>query len=232
MNRRRVLQTTAGLGTALTTGLAGCTLLSDPSDVATNEFGDRLDVLNVASRQSQVSTNLTAIEVELDLENTTTDKLNVGVLTEFSVDGDTRETDDYPETHAEYEIAGGETRTVREQKSIETDGEVNFEITLVDPADSFVAAPEVEFAFEFEYPEPGRFQVFHDGGKSLPMDPVSVTGPGLGEDCPTVTGTTTAGEELFPSGGCDYDAGQGEIRLEWTSPDTGLTKPLDSQDTL
>lgn len=232
MDRRRMLQATAGLGTALTTGLAGCSLLGSPSNVATNEFGDRLDVLNVASSQTQVGENLTGVAVELDLENTTTDQLNVGVLTEFFVDGDRMETNDYPETHAEYEIEGGETRTVLEQRSVETDDNVDFEVTLVDPADSFVAAPEVEFDIEFEHPEPGRFQVVHGGGKTLPMDPVSVTGPGLGEDCPTVTGTTTAGDELLPSGGCDYDAGQGDVRVEWTSPDTGLTKALHSEDTL
>lgn len=233
MKRRQLLQATAFTGTTLATGLAGCNALGNSSThVTTNEFGDELTVTYVDFSQTEIGSNQVGTTIEIELENTTTDQLDVGIATRL-YENDTKVVETgYPELHAEYEFDPEETRTVQEKPVADTDNVTDYEIDILDPEDHFINPPDVSFDVQLDVPETSRFQIEHAGDEPLPMDPVTVTGPGVTGTCQPVTSETTDGDHLLPTGGCDYTAGDGPIRIDWTSPETGRTETLKDTDTI
>jgi len=78
------------------------------------------------------------------------------------------------------------------------------------------AAPQASIAFAYDQPVADNFTVTHDGGESVELDKLSISGAVNESNCGMGSDTAYAGDNMLKSPSCKYTSGQ-TITITWTA---------------
>ena len=79
------------------------------------------------------------------------------------------------------------------------------------------AAPQASIAFAYDQPVADNFTVTHDGGESVELDKLSISGAVNNSLCEMGSDTASAGDNMLKSPSCKYTGSGQTITITWTA---------------
>jgi flagellin-like protein len=79
------------------------------------------------------------------------------------------------------------------------------------------AAPQASIAFAYDQPVADNFTVTHDGGESVELDKLSISGAVNTTNCGMGSDTASAGDNMLKFPSCKYTGSGQTITITWTA---------------